>query len=192
MVTVLGENGYLGAVVKRRWAELGIDGPWVVNCIRPDDVPLTWYHAEQGWLIQPSTDAIAEDTLYARTKRIIECAPATIIRAGIVDIRNQPAIAYRNWFCNPLTPLEWADYAASVRGEKGTHAIGREPLTRFDVAELVAEVFDTPRPVAAVTSVYNNRIQPFGEFPPLRDALITFRQWLEAGAERERMAGGHA
>ena len=66
--------------------------------------------------VQEPTDAIAEPTPYARTKRIIEQAPATvIIRAGLVDIHRQPSVGYRNWLCNPLTPLEWADYAACIR-----------------------------------------------------------------------------
>ncbi len=179
MVTVYGHNGYLGAVVLRRWAELGLsDEPYIVNCVRPDDEHLSEILAAEGGLIQPSTDAIAEDTDYARTKRHLETLPDTVvIRAGIVDIRNQPTIAYRNWLCNPLTPLEWADYAASVRAEPGIHAIGREPLTRFAVARTVADVFDRPPPVAAVGEPLD-RVQPIGDFPPLRDALIEFREWL--------------
>lgn len=179
MVTVYGPNGYLGSVVVRRWAELGLaDEPYVINCVRPDDLHLSDLLASQGGLIQPSTDAIAEDSPYAAGKRYIEQLPDTVVvRSGIVDIRNQPAIAYRNWLCNPLTPLEWADYAASVRTEPGVHAIGREPLTRFAVARTVADVFDMPPPTA-VDGEPLDRLQPVGDFPPLRDALIEFREWL--------------
>lgn len=176
---VYGHNGYLGSVVARRWTELGIDGPYNVNCIRPDDEHLSEILDREGGLIQPSTDAIAEDSDYARTKRYLETFPSAVtIRAGIVDIRNQPTVAYRNWLCNPLTPLEWADYAATKRDQPGVYAIGRETVSRLEVAELVAEVFDLPRPTPAVSDWPSNRVQPRGDFPPLRDALIAYRRWL--------------
>lgn len=179
MVTVLGERGMLGSVVKRRWLELG-DSDHVINCIRPDDILLSERLAEQGKLIQPSTDAIAEDTDYARTKRIIERIPRTvIIRAGLVDITRQPSIAYRNWSCNPLTPLEWADLAWEVRDRPGLHIAGREPVSRFQVADLVAFLWDLPRPVPAWDDEPRDRVQPSRAFrPPLADALMEYRAWL--------------
>lgn len=193
MVTVYGHNGYLGSVVTRRWAEIGLaDGPHTINCTFPDDLALVDLLARDGHLIQPSTDAIAEDTDYARNKRYIENVPdAVVIRAGIVDIRHQPSVAYRNWTCNPLTPLEWADFAADVRDQPAVHPIGRETLSRYEVTRLVAEVFDLPAPVPAYADEPLDRVQEQGDFPPLRDALIEFRDWLAQGAERERLATGH-
>lgn len=178
---VLGEHGYLGSVVKRRWAERGDPGDYIVNCIRPDDILRSERLAETGRLIQPSTDAIAEDSDYARTKRILERLPgAVVIRAGIVDIRQDYGIAYRNWLCNPLTPLEWADLAYDLRDRPGLHVTGRERLTRYEVVRSVAEVWDRPAPVAAWAEATLSRIQTPGDWPPLRDALVEFAAWLQS------------
>lgn len=197
MVTVLGENGYLGAVVKRRWLELG-DSDHVINCIRPDDLLLSERLAEDGRLIQPSTDAIAEGSSYARTKRILERIPgAVIIRAGIVDIRHDLTTAYLNWRCNPLTPLEWADFAWSVRDRPGLHITGREGVSRYELAALVAELWERPAPARGWAEVPLSRVQsatdpldrvgmpakdwkPGRRWPPLREALIEFREWLRS------------
>lgn len=180
MVTVLGERGYLGAIVKRRWQELG-DSDHVVNCIRPDDLIVTMYYRGRG-LIQPSTDAIAESTPYAELKRGVETLArgAVIIRAGIVDIRQDYPTAYRNWLCNPLTPLEWADFAWEHRDEPGLHITGREPLSRYNVAVMVADVFDRPMPKSDWADSHNDRVQAVGDFPPLHDALLEFREWLQS------------
>jgi hypothetical protein len=178
MVTVLGERGMLGSVVKRRWVERG-DTDHVVNCIRPDSYFVTIGLCGHR-LIQPSTDAIAEDTEYAMRKRVIEAAAAgsVIIRTGIVDIRQDYPVAYRNWTCNPLTPLEWADFAWEHRDEPGLHITGRETVTRYDVARLVAEIWDRPKPIAAMAEAPSGRVQPAGDFPPLADALREFHAWL--------------
>lgn len=189
MVTfsVLGAAGYLGNVVTRRWIELGASprltgepADYVVNCVRPDDFLLSERIAETARLIQPSSDAINEDTDYARGKRILERIPgAVIIRAGLVDIRRQPSIAYRNWRCNPLTPLEWADLAWDVKDRPGLHTAGRESLSRYQVADLVAELWDLPAPVPSWADVPLSRLvdNERAEWPPLRDALGEFREW---------------
>jgi uncharacterized protein YbjT (DUF2867 family) len=179
MVTVLGERGMLGSVVARRWVERG-DTDHVVNCIRPDDLNLISKLSQTGRLIQPSTDAIAEDSEYARTKRAAEAVAigAVVIRAGIVDIRQHYPVVYRNWMCNPLTPLEWADFAWEHRDEPGLHVTGRETVTRYDVAKLVAEIWDRPKPVAAMAEAPSGRVQSAGDFPPLADALREFHAWL--------------
>lgn len=175
MVTVLGHHGMLGSVVARRWSELG-DSDHVINCIRPDDLLLSYRLSR---LIQPSTDAIAEDTDYAATKRQLErIAGAVTIRSGLVDITRQPTIAYRNWLCNPLTPLEWADLAWQHRDEPGVHVEGRETVSRYDVATLVAELWGRPMPIPAQAPEPLSRVQPGGRWPPLRDALIAYRDWL--------------
>lgn len=176
MVTVLGAQGMLGSVVARRWLELG-DSDHVVNCIRPDDLLLTFRLAEQGQLIQPSTDAIAEDSDYALGKRIIEHAPAVIIRSGIVDITRLPAVAFTNWWCNPLTPLEWADLAWKFRDQPGVHVEGRETVTRYQIGMQVAEIWGLPEPAAA-EGPYLSRVQPGSSWPTLHQALIAYREWL--------------
>lgn len=178
MVTVLGHRGMLGSVVQRRWLELG-DTDHVVNCIRPDDIAVS--RAFPG-LIQPSTDAIAEDTEYAATKRDIEAIPGiVVIRSGIVDITRQPTVAYLNWWCNPLTPLEWADLAYEKRDEPGVHIAGRERISRHAVTWAVSHVFEWPfdRYQMGVAPVELNRMQePDRDRPNLLQALRAYRDWL--------------
>jgi hypothetical protein len=184
---VLGYRGYLGSVVARRWAELGVEmvhpdkADVVVLAVRPDNLLLAEALAAQGPLVVPSTDAIAEDTDYARTKRILERTPgAVIIRAGIVDIRpeRQPSIAYRNWSLNPLTPLEWADAAFLLRDRPGLHTLGREPVSRFQVTDTVARIWDYPAPVPSWAEVPLSRVQESrAQYPPLAEALTEFREW---------------
>lgn len=175
MVTVLGERGMLGQVVARRWLELG-DTDHVVNCIRPDDLKLTWRELP----ISPSTDAIAEDTEYAATKRELEEIPGlVVIRSGIVDITRQPSHAYDYWMCNPLTPLEWADLAYEMRDTPGVHIAGRETVSRYDVAKAVAYTFGTEQPVMMSGGPVRSRVQtPDRIRPSLWDALIAYRDWL--------------
>ena len=187
--TVLGHRGMLGSVVRRRWAELGAEivnaswGEYVVNCIRPDDLLLSEQLAETGRLIQPSTDAIREDTDYARGKRILERLPgAVVIRAGIVDVTRPLSVAYRNWRCNPLTPLEWADFAWSVRDRPGLHTAGREGLSRYQVADTVARLWDQPMPIPSwaevpLVRIVDNETSPW---PPLAEALEEYRDWLRS------------
>jgi dTDP-4-dehydrorhamnose reductase len=180
MVTVLGHRGMLGSVVARRWIELGASGDYTVNCIRPDDFTLTVTTATKTRLIQPSTDAIAEPGAYAETKRAIERLPGiVVIRSGLVDITRQPPVAYTNWWCNPLTPLEWADLAWERRDAPGIHIAGREPVTRYEVAVAVANTFGGPLPVGAEADRPGSRIQaPDRARPSLAEALAAYRDWL--------------
>ena len=198
-VAVLGHRGMLGSVVARRWAEQGAivettdlrypdlvlwaDGhDYIVNCLRMDD-PLLMAEAAAVLsgpvTIQPSSDAVNETTPYAQAKRITEALPGVIIRAGIVDIRRQPAVAYTDWLCNPLTPLEWADAAWNLKHEPWCYHIGRESLTRYEVVATVAEVFGTEPPLASVGPEPLDRlVEPSWPYPPLREALIAYRDWL--------------
>ena len=184
--TVLGERGMLGSVVRRRWAELGAElttsanAEYVVNCIRPDNLLISDILAKTSRLIQPSTDAIAENSDYATGKRLLERLPAVTIRAGLVDITRQPQTAYRNWWCNPLTPLEWADLAWELRDSPGVHVAGRETVSRHLVASLVAYLWDRPQPTPAYAEEPLNRVQPRDkDWPPLPDALTEYRKWLQ-------------
>lgn len=192
MVTVIGARGMLGSVVLRRWRELG-DSDHVIDCHRSES-PLADATRSLAWKahVVPSTDAIREAGEYAGSKRLIEqWHRGAVIRAGIVDLRK--SYTHANWSLNPLTPLEWADLAWEVRDQPGLHIDGREPITRYELGLLISEVFGAPRPERTWAEVPLSRVQIHGrERPPMRDALIAYRDWLEAGAERERLATGHA
>jgi hypothetical protein len=182
---VIGGYGMLGSVVRRRWAELGAEivtsnADYIVNCIRPDDFLFSQRLAEASQLIQPSTDAIAEDSDYAVGKRILEQIPGVVtIRCGLVDIKRQPLAAYRNWSCNPLTPLEWADLAWILRDTPGVHIAGRETVSRYEVAANVAAIWDLPAPFPSWAEVPLWRAQQSDDdWPPLAEALYDFREWL--------------
>lgn len=186
MVTVaVRGRGYLGSVVARRWQEHGAvlvadRADYTVNAIYPDDLLLAVEWGMDGRLVQPSTDAIDEDTPYARTKRDIErLVPGVILRSGIVDIRHDHASAYANWWCNPLTPLEWADLAWTLRDRPGLHVAGRDRLTRYEVAAAVAREWDRPEPASALAPEPLDRVQPDDRtWPPLAEALREFHRWL--------------
>ena len=178
MITVLGHRGYLGAVVARRWAELGETGDYV-NCTF-DDLDLIRRLARSGpGVIVPSTDAIAEDTPYAERKRAIEAIPGiVIIRAGIIDTRKAHPIAYTDWLCNPVTPLEWADAAWARRDTTGVHELGRRDLSnRFAIAWFTAVLFHQPyRPTAAEGGPRDRTVLGVIR-TPLTDALTEYRDW---------------
>lgn len=187
MVTaaILGHRGMLGSVVARRWAELGAeigtiaDAEYVVNCIRPDDLIVSERLCETSRLIQPSTDAIAEPSDYAIGKRLLERLPAVTIRSGIVDVSRLPPIAYRNWTCNPLTPLEWADLAWDLRDRPGVHIAGREIVTRWFIGAIAAAIWDLPSPAPAYADEPLDRAQPDARsWPDLASALAEYRAWL--------------
>jgi hypothetical protein len=190
MVTyhVLGHRGMLGSVVTRRWAEHGAEwtpvptADHIVNCVYPD----SWKLLEmlpKDRVIQPSTDAINEDTPYACTKREVERivlnAGGLVIRSGLVDLRKQPTLAYINWFGNPLTPLEWADLAWELRERSGLYADGREPRTRYGLASEIATEWGLEQPHTAMAHLSNIRIlPPSREWPKLHEALRAYHEWL--------------
>lgn len=201
-VAVLGHRGMLGQVVARYFAEGGADvrttelrwfptcpsrfvdwaaeSDYVVNCIKGNWVDLALLPLQLGErcnLIQPSTDAIAEDTPYAEAKRIAERCHGLVIRAGLIDVDNQPQTAYINWLCNPVTPLEWAQQAWRWMGETGTRGYGRNLVTRWQVAYAVAQVYGRPTPRVG-SAGDRNRVQECYDLPPLAEALETFREWM--------------
>ncbi len=203
-VAVLGHRGMLGSVVARYFAEQGADVAttelrWVptlpsvlltwasthdlvVNCIRGgflEDALLPLVLGEHCRLIHPSTDAVFETSNYATAKRIGERANALTIRAGLVDIDNQPAEAYANWYANPITPLEWAEIAWKWRHEPpGVRPYGRGAVSRWDVGCSVADVFGRTRPTVALAPETLWRVTETYDLPPLSEALTTFRDWL--------------
>lgn len=178
MVTVLGHQGYLGKVVERRWRELGATGDYVVVCLTPDNLPLLRRLAARPGVIVPSTDAIAEDTEYAATKREVEdIAGLVVIRAGIIDIRKKNDDD--NSFCNPLTPLEWADLAWELRDQPGVHVAGRNLTSRATVGAAIRRAFRLERK-DPIRGPYINRTQPSDrEWPNVWDAVQTFADWLD-------------
>jgi hypothetical protein len=189
MVTyhVLGHRGMLGSVVTRRWAEHGAEwapiptADHIVNCVSPD----SWTVLDmlpKARVIQPSTDAINEDTPYATTKREVESIVVNngglVIRSGLVDPRKHHPLAYANWFVNPLTPLEWADLAWELRDRSGLYVDGRESMNRWRLGVTVAEVFGLERPHAAMATTSRIRILPScRDWPPLAEALAAWRDW---------------
>lgn len=189
MVTfhVLGAGGLLGSVVARRWRELGAEwsdictAEHIINCVYPDSYALL-EALPKPRVIQPSTDAIDEDTTYAATKREVERMVSVegglVLRSGLVDPRRQPDVAYANWLVNPLTPLEWADLAWELRAFSGVHPDGRETLSKYSVAVAVADAFDLARPAAAMAPTTRYRLQrPSREWPLIADAIAAWRDW---------------
>ena len=193
----------LGSVVARYFREQGADvrttderGPlslilWAsshdltVNCIPPASISLAMLPVLLCYnnyrVIQPSTDAINEQTPYAAAKRKGDHPDAVIIRAGLVDLRAQHEIAYTNWLCNPLTPLEWAQVAWTLRDAKpGVYEYGREPLDRYEVSRMVRQLWHLPPPKPARAPEPNNRVlKSRHNFPTLDVALQEYKAWLD-------------
>lgn len=203
-VAVLGHNGMLGSVVARYFAEQGAevattDLRWfptmpsvlvdwaaghhlVVNCIRQgflENALLPLVLGESCRLIQPGSDAVFEATPYATQKRIAERANGLVIRAGLIDVDNQPETAYANWYANPVTPLEWAERAWKWRNEApGIRPYGRGVVSRWDVGCAVADVFGRARPALELAPEPTYRVTEVYDLPLLSEALTTFREWL--------------
>lgn len=199
-VAVLGHRGMLGSVVARYlneqrhevlvFGERYPDGliaalneaqpSCVVNCISggwPENAGLpseldTWP------LIQPSTDAIGEDSEYARSKAAGERGLS--IRAGIVDITRQHRVAYPEWTCNPLTPLEWARLAErQLLRADGVQEHGGYPIDRYSLAVMVADIFGTEPPILGHAEP-RSRVMAVTHKRYIRDALLEYREWLRS------------
>ena len=210
-VAVLGHRGMLGSVVARYFAEQGADvqttdlrydgsgclPSWAgkhdmtVNCITGGwleyaDLPGFLAMTAQRY-IHPSTDAIGEDTAYAAMKRQGEDGTrgrAVIIRAGLVDLRRQHEVAYTNWLCNPVTPLEWARIAWSHRdAQPGVYQYGREPLDRYELSRAVRQLWHLPPPQPAIAPESSDRtLTSLVNLPPIDVALLEYRAWLSERA----------
>lgn len=154
---------------------MGWDGDYVV--VTFDDLPLIRRLAKSGpGVIVPSTDAIAEDTPYAQTKREIEAIEGlVVIRSGIVDTRKRNS--RRSWFCNPLTPLEWADLAWEKRDQPGVHVAGRGTCSRATVGAAIRAAFGRKR--YDTRSSFNSRVQsPDRPRPNIFEAVRQYADWL--------------
>lgn len=188
MVTfnVIGHRGYLGRAVEKRWRELGAfpvpleAADYVINCVRPDNLALSRSLVGRR-VIFPSTDAIHEPTDYARMKDLLEGLASVTIRAGIVDIRHDYPVAYTNWLCNPITPLEWAELAWDVRDLPGTYCAGRETVSRWEVAATVASLWGRPMPEAQLAERPLSRVvyDLDRAWPRLAPALRAFKDWAQ-------------
>lgn len=172
-VAVLGHRGMLGSrlvsvlparfhviTFAHRWPDGLIEAveaarpDWVINCISggvPEwqDLPRELGRTFRGRLIQPSTDAVWEDTPYAKAKGWAEAGVIEtgghVIRCGIVDpaggllarIRKSSrfdADTAPNW--NGITALAWAGVAELVMSGdlEGLIVPGSPPISIHDLA----------------------------------------------------------
>ena len=201
-VAVVGHRGTLGKVVARRWAERGAaiattdlryqakaDDPlvtWaaeadlVVNCARGSflvDALLPLHLGERSRLIQPSTDALQEDTPYALAKRIAERARALIIRTSLIGSDPPPPVGYTTWTWNGITTLAWADFAWAHREETGVLTPASDAISRYDLYCAVAETFGHAPPQPLATARRDRLLPPTHHLGPIQVQLLELREW---------------
>jgi hypothetical protein len=162
---------------------------WVVNCIKggwAENADLPHRLAERFRLIQPSTDAVSEDTEYGRSKAAGEAG--TVIRCGIVDpdggllarVRAVPifeADTARHW--NGITALAWAGVAEAVMDGTLTDPLivpGSPPVSIHDLAVEACYAFGwRTEVVARITQGPDRVLWPTLEMPPIADQLAAYR-----------------
>jgi hypothetical protein len=207
-VAVLGHRGMLGSRVvaalatrhhvvtfAHRWPESLIHAvevarpDWVVNCIRGDwsanaDLPYALAGRFPGNLIQPSTDAIGEDTEYARSKAEGECG--TVIRCGIVDpaggllakVRDAGTFHATADGWNGITALAWAGIAeAVIRGDLTGPLIipGSPPVSVLRLAQVACRVFGWQTEIVPAPATGLDRVlTPTMQMPPIGDQLMAY------------------
>lgn len=201
-VAVVGHRGMLGRVVARRFAEKGArvlttderqtlalvawarHADLIVNCAyEPDswetNAVLPILLARAGRLIQPSTDAINEDTPYAAEKRMAESAHAVIIRCSVVGSKPPPEVGYTNWTWNGITTLTWANIAWLHRdGLPELVTPGTEPITRYELYQAVAAVYGYQKPAPEAASEARDRtLAVTWPMHPIREQLEELRDW---------------
>lgn len=205
-VAVLGHHGMLGRVVARRFAEKGArimvtdlrhtlalvawarHADLIVNCAyEPGDwetnAVLPVLLGRAGRLIQPSSDAVNEDTPYGAEKRMAETAHGVIIRCSVVGSKPPPPYGYTNWTWNGITTLTWANIAWIHRdGTPDTIVPGTEPISRFDLYRTAASVFgyQKPRPKKAKEAV-DRVLKVTWPTHPIREQLEELRDWERLG-----------
>jgi hypothetical protein len=203
-VAVLGHRGMLGSVVAQYMAEQGhevhtftseyrfpderlmdslrfLDPTIVINCIKGgivENTALPHLLATEFRLIQPSTDAVGEDSDYARQKAAGEAG--AVIRCGLVDVHRQPRTAYPEWVCNPLTPLEWARVAERIDTlDPPAPEHGGYPIDRYSLAVMVADIFGGEPPILGHGEP-KSRVLKVTHHRYIRDALLEYRAWLQS------------
>ncbi len=129
-------------------------------------------------LIQPSTDALAEDSHYAISKRIAERADGLVIRCSLVSEAAPPDLAPVNWRWNGVTTLTWADVAWQHRNERGILTLASPPVSRYDLYSIVAEVFGYDPPEPWDHPHPTDRTLVGEAMPPIREQLEALRSWL--------------
>ncbi len=211
-VAVLGHRGMLGSRVvaalaprhhvitfshRYQWPDSGpyLDAieawapDWVINCtsggahvwgMLPRELAFRGFR-----LIQPSTDAIAEESQYAAWKRMGE--HGTVIRCGIVDpdggllAKVRDADIFRadglpHW--NGITALAWAGVAERViDGSLGGPLIvpGSPPTSIHDLAVEACYAFRWRTEVVMRPTEGPDRVlAPTLEMPPIRDQLRAY------------------
>jgi hypothetical protein len=200
-VAVLGHRGMLGSVVAQYMEQQGhevltfderfpgglieavrdADPLRVINCIKGgwlENAALPHILASEFSLIQPSTDAVGEMDEYALSKKAGEAG--AVIRCGLVDIYNQPRVAYPEWVCNPLTPLEWAKVAAGMDViDPPLPEHGGYPIDRYSLAVMVADIFGGEPPILGHGEP-KSRVLKVTHHRYIRDALLEYRAWLQS------------
>lgn len=159
------------------------DPEYVINCVKggwPENaaLPRALHLRYRRRLIQPSTDAIGEGDDYALSKAAGECG--IIVRAGLVDIARQPRVAYPEWVCNPLTPLEMARRLLMKCGTaESVSEHGGYPIDRYSLAVMVADIFGGEPPVLGHAEP-KSRVLTVTHPRYIRDALLEYREWLRS------------
>jgi len=168
-----------------------IDPDWVINCAgATEHEPDTWavnavlpHRIAHRWrLIQPSTDHVADDTEYARSKALGECGH--VIRCAIVDpdggtlarARKQDTYGQpqREW--NGITAKAWADVAADViAGHHGLLVIPGSPtITHYGLLQTARRVFGWHTRTLTETTSDWTAAAPTLLLPPIEEQLRAY------------------
>lgn len=156
---------------------------WVVNCISGGWLELAVLPHELAArfrLIQPSTDAIGEDTDYARAKAAGEAG--TVIRCSIVDpdggllakVRDAGEFVATTDLWNGITALAWAGVADRIiRGDLDGPLIipGSPPVTIDTLASTACRIFGWWTKVTQRGRTHDRALVPTLLMPPITDQL---------------------
>jgi hypothetical protein len=176
-------GGLLDAIEAARpdWIINAISGTWEEWATLPGDL-----HARfPGRLIQPSTDAIGEDTDYARAKAVGEVGEA-VIRCSIVDpaggllrqvYRSTTFHADTAPHWNGITALAWAGVADLVMSGQVSGLVipGSPPTSIHTLATAAVRTFGWPTRVVPRETQGPDRVQvPTLEMPPIAHQLAEY------------------
>lgn len=214
-VAVLGHRGMLGRRIvaslpsrfhvftfAHRWPDGLLEAveharpDWVVNAIGggvPEwaDLPRELGRRFGPRVVQPSTDAIWEDTAYARAKawaelgvletggHVVRCAivdPAGGLLRAVGTAGTFHADTAPHW--NGITALAWAGVAEQVMDGRlsGLVVPGAPPTSIHDLALAAVRIFDWPTRVVPRDTQGPDRVQrPTLVMPPIADQLAEYR-----------------